>query len=28
MIQGKWFILLFCDSAAEAVCTLLFKKAL
>ena len=28
MIQGKWFFLLFCDSATEAGCTVLFKKAL
>jgi hypothetical protein len=28
MIQGKWLILLFCDSAAEAVCIDLFQRVL
>jgi len=28
MIQGKRFMLLFCDSAAEAVYTVLFKRSL
>jgi Peptidyl-prolyl cis-trans isomerase (rotamase) - cyclophilin family len=28
MIQGKSFILLFCDSAAEADCAVSFKRAL